>query len=559
MRRIVTLVALALVACGGDEDGSAAGGADTTGADTGAGADAPWPVLPTATVDRQEALSEGDLAKAPSCFAATRAAAEAQGFKTFVAAGVTAAGAVEVTWAELSGTGTRVVVARCEGECVCAIGRREGGRAVFEDAAGAPVDLAPVGRPALAKTLTTTALDSPTKLDTKTGALLESPPPIEPARFKGKRRLIVASAFGDAFGADWSAVVKAGTASGAFTVVEERPYITAAELDTLMDELHGLDVLVWFGHGVRVDKGTSGHKPEGMTVNRGLFGDETYDRERLKAALARAPLGGPGLIVLAGSETFGSAAKGLQPFTALEHLARAAGTRGNAVVGFRGSVGAEDAMLAVRALLDGWLGGKPLAEAISGANAGLSDQGSPALLETNLDATEAGAYTLLPSLASTWGDAAPSGGQYVGYLLISGSSKCGDAALTEQTVQFFADITFDGPFFHGSKKGDGVDIEVFGLLEHLRPGARFEVIMRGSPNELVNGITVLGDARFCVPGGCGGGAAAASAYKPGGGNMTFTGTADASEFKNATGETCRLTKPTLTQKGGKPGWIILNP
>ena len=559
-------LAAALVAvggCGGDEDG---GGATAT-ADAVAGADAgdpeaPWPVLPAAAVDEQGPLAEADLAKVGApCFAGVLAKAKADGFSTFAAAGVTAAGAVEVTWAELlSSSGEpRAVVARCDGDCVCGVGQRKDGLAVFVDEAGAPVTIEPVGRPVLAKTLTGSALDSATKLDTKSGALVEDPPTIEPTRFQGKRRLVFASAFGDVFGVEMSGLLRDGTKTGVFTAVEERPYIRAAEMDALLDDLHGQDVLVWFAHGVRTDKGASGFKPEGMTVNRGLFGDETYDRARLEAALAEAPLGGPGLLVLAGSETFGSAAKGLQPFAALQHLVQSADARRGAVVGFRGRVGAEDALLAVRVMLAAWYDGESLSDALAAGTAELASRGSEATLETNLDADAAGAYTLLPSLASYWGAAAPSGGQFVGYLLISGSSKCGTTALTEQTVQFFTDITFEGPFFHGSKSLEGGEVEVFGLLEHLQPGARFEVIMRGTPNELVHGITVLGDAQFCPTGGCAGEAAGVGAYKPGGGNMTFAGSADASSFTNASNEDCVLTKPTLTQKGGKPGWILLNP
>jgi hypothetical protein len=528
---------------------------------TSGGDAAAWPVLPEATVEEQTTLDEAALAGVEaSCFADAQAAANGQGYDTFVAAGTVAAGAVEVTWAAYGkGTETRVATAHCKGaDCTCAVGHATAEGASFEAVGGGEVEVAAVGAPVLAKSLSDASdLGSPTNLATMESALLDSVP-AKPEGAAGKKRFVVANAFGDVFGATFEGLTAAAKATSAYTEVREEQYVTAATIDGLLRDLHGQDVLVWFGATVRADKGSSGQKPEGMTVNVGLYGDETYDRERMDAALATAPLGGPGLLVLAGAESFGNAEKGLDGFASLKHLVKSAGARNRAVVGFRGMVGAEDAMVALGAMFDAWFAGQSLTDALAAGNAELTTRGSSATLVTNLDADRAGAYTLLPAPSAYWGDDAPGSGQFVGYLLVSGASTCDGSNPVEQTVQFFTDVAFDGPFFHGAKDADGVEIEVFGLLEHRMPGARFEVWMQGSPNEEMNGITVLGDAQFCKAGQCAGDVAAESAFVPGGGNMYFAGQGDATEYTNAKGETCRLSQPPLTQKGGKPGWLKLD-
>ena len=564
------MAATLLIASGCGDDGGAAGSAGGTdaqakdsasvGGDVGV-----WPALPESSVTRQDSLKESDLvAVKVGCFSDALSSVEGSGYDTFGGAGVTAAGTVEVTWAEMrnSSGDFRVAVARCDGaDCVCSVGRRTADGAALEGTDGTAQTLTPVGAPVLAKTLTdATKLDSPTKLDTKEGGLLEEPlPSLDPKRFVGKRRFIVANAFGDAFGATFTGLVRKAEDSGGFTEVEEKQYVRRDEIDEALSSLHGQDVLVWFAHGVRVSKGKDGNKPEGMTVNVGLFGDETYSRERIEEMVKDAPLGGPGLLVLAGGETFGSAEKGLAPFSALEHLVRAAGRRDRVVVGFRGLVSAEDAMVSLGAMFDAWFGGATLADAIADANAELSARGSEATVETNLDAVAQAAYTFLPAPANYWNGAPPSGGDFVGYLLVSGASSCDKGDTVEQTVQFFTSVTFDGPFFEGKKDEDGVDIEVFGLLEQLGPGARMKVWMRGTPNSDMTDVTVLGDGRFCVKGECSGDVAAESAFKVGGGNLYFAGAADATTYENGQGGTCTLVKPPLTQKGGKPGWITLEP
>jgi hypothetical protein len=559
---ILALIALGAAGCGDDGGGDGGEGGTTEG---GEGAEDTWPELPPTSLVAASHLSVDDALAAAAGGCLDDAVKTAGG--TPVAAGRTEGSSqIEALWvaAESGGSEKAAVQVCVEGSCSCAVVEFSEAGASATPTGGTDGALHVVGRPLLAKTLTSTELSGPTELAAASGTLLDGAlPSLDPARFEGKRRFVVASAYGPAFGVSLAPIVQAAEQSGLFTEAREHPYVQAGHIDGYLRDLHAQDVLIWFGAGVRSDKGATGFKPEGMTVNRGVYGDQTYDRERLQAALAPALLGGPGVLVLAGSETFGSAGLGLGAFGSQNHLIKSAGARPRVVVGFEGTVEPRAAMRAVRALTVALTDREALSAALASANAALQSEGSSAKMVSNLDEDDAGRYVLPPAIGDYWDGEAPASAQFVGNVLIGASTQCtpegGGASYNpvEKSVQFFADVTFDGPFFSGSKSEEDADFEVFGVLGGLHQGGQLRFWVRGSRDD-VHDITVLGDGRFCADGECSGDVTPDSGFGPGN-KLYFAGPADGSAFELESGDTCNPFGMSLTQKGGKPGWILFAP
>jgi len=549
-------VGLVVIGCGAEEK-----------EESGEGGGAAWPVLPEEIVEEVTSLSIDDLAEASEggCLGAAQSSITGSG-GTFVVGGVTRGSGVEVFWAAHVDADGRDVAALqiCEEEsCRCVIAEVTPTSLVVSALDGGDSSLPVVGAPVLAKTLQGTDLAGETQLAAVEGALIEETVTgTDAARFQGKRRFLVANAYGPEFGVEFSRLTSAADDSGLFTEVGEERRVGANRMDEVLRDFHAQDVLVWAGAGVRQFKGGGSFKPEGVTVNAGVYGDLTYDRERIATQLRAAPLGGPGLIVLLGSETFGTLLEGMAPWGSVANLLQGLEERPRALVGVRGQASANDTLSSVASLVDALLAGESLLDAIAAGNGGMAAAGSSALWVTNLGDAAASKWVLAPAMKDFWGGANPSSGQFVGELLISGATQCTDASgalapAVEKKIQFFADVAVDGPFFSGEKSLGDVEFSVFGIIGGLHPGGAVRFWVDGSHGD-VQDVVVLGDGRFCSQGECVGDVTGESDFKPGG-KLYFGGTAEATAYQDGQGGSCKPSSLFLLQKGGKPGWIIVEP
>jgi len=554
---LLSLTVFVLACGGGDGDGAESG----EQGETGEPIEVVWPTLNAAPIDTQTHMTELVMDGVDGCLSDSRTELSGEGYTEFVAGGMTSGGSVEAWWVvhHMAGgnasDGEGIALQVCEGtDCTCHMITPENAQTPFN------LDLPVVGAPVLLKSLQGTGDDGSTALGEITGALIEEvSADLNKEAFLGKRRLVIANAYGPVFDVDFSPFVSLMEASGLFTEVEELTYVTAQEMDHALSHLHNQDVLIWFGAAVRQSKGAGKFKPEGMTVNRAVYGDETYSYERIEAQLSGAPLGGPGLVVLMGGESFGTTLEGMGPYGTTENLINSLTERPTALIGFEGGVATEDALHALRAVMESLVAQESFATAISKGNALISG----AKLISNLDDDSLAQRTLGPSISAFWGESAPSAGEFVGELLIGANTQCipagGGAEFNpiEHTLEFFTDIEVQGPFFWGAKQLDDIDFEVFGVLGNLRQGGdlRFWISGQHVGHEK---LVVLGDGVFCEAPACTGSVTGVNDFKPGG-KLFFEGSAQTSTYVDENGATCRPSGVFLTQKGGKPGWIIIDP
>lgn len=569
----VVVAVVCMVACGGD--GGNADRSDTADlGDVGADPDlSNWPELPESTIVVQNhwSFDQVDAETEVSCLKDGVDSLKQQGFGNFVAAGQTIGSeGVEVVWQAMANTNgsERFAIRSCQNEkCGCVNVQLVDGKPQVETVSGAGGALPVVGTPILAKTLANTDLGSNTTLAESAAPLLDAPlPDPSPEQFKGKRRLIAASSFGDVHGVTFDGIVASANNSGRFTEVVEHPYVQASDIDTYLEGLHAQDVLFWFASTVRVEKGAGKFKPEGMTTNRGVYGDQTYDRERIEAHLSRAPLGGPGLVILAGAESFGTAVDGLTPYGSVENLVRSFGKRPRVIVGIRGNADANGVLRSGRVLVEKLTGGASLGDALTAATNELGAAGQNASWESNLAASDAAVYTLSPSLNAFWGAAQPSSGKFVGHVFIGAATQCTESETgatyhPEVAVShsMIADIDVDGPFFWGQRADDEWNFFVFGVIENTRQGAAVRYWLNGSKGTAVQDLLLFGDGHFCRTGECNGKVTGPNDFKAEGIELYFTGTAEASEYRNEMGDLCKPSGIALTQGSGGPSWLVVGP
>lgn len=423
--------------------------------------------------------------------------------------------------------------------------------ASLKDAAGNAIGRVTIGAPVLTKRLLEHNLKkAQTVLVPKA---LESKNPVEPgvvqadlaAIGQGKRHLHVLSAYGPAVGVDHAALRKAAEATGLFDDVTVHAFARRQEALTLLPRLTTLDVVVWVGAGV-IDTFNDG-KPDksiGMTLSRGVFGDELISRDTVKGLLDQPALGGPGLIVLLGGDSLTSDHPTQTGLLAQELQ----NVPWRVVVGFDGGLELADGEAAVGALLAALAAGKPLADAVAAGTA----KAAGAAMTTALDSTLATDWYLPPAKAKFW-DAAPSSAALKMYLKVTpmcvepvggtcdvAAFKAGKSVPAEQLTATSAIYdcapTFDGPWFSCSNKNEvtGADFSVRGFLRGRTAGDGVFLVATGAPDKKVNGITVVGEGVI-------------ETVDVGGGATTirFGGQAAASTYVDGDGRCCVAVNPLL--------------
>lgn len=497
--------ALLLAACG-DEGGAAA--------DAG----------PTVARTVQEPLPLSCDAKTPACWDSEVAKhPPLQALIGQIALPVQAAGQLQdasgttLLWAELATSPeaarseVRAVFARCSAAKSCRYGQAQytAAGATFSDAQGQPISQLAVGKPVLRKKLKAHA---PDKDPTLLAPLQDTAKPdAEQVRQRlaqvvpRQRRCVVLNAYGPELGVDPAAVVSAAKASGRFDRVDVVNYVRASDIELTLPALTALDAVVWIGAGVYEDR-SEGPRLLGMTASRGVFGDQLLYGKSLPDWLKVTPLGGPGLVILAGAQTL--AANSWKDLNTLGYLLT---DSGRAVVGFSATQVSVSQALTASATVLTQLG--------KGATLSAAMAASGAAMVSTLDATAAGKWRLAAPSSAFWGGKSPSKAAMKLHVRLDPPScvaagsvgLCDRASWTEAYAQHAVAATeltaghatfecpslqIDGPFFECTAKDANTtaDFTLRGVMRGTAEGDRFWVLADGTANLKYKQLLVIGEA-----------------------------------------------------------------
>lgn len=553
---------LALSHCGSEPESSAAAAA--TGPTSLRTAQEP---LPQACTDKITACWATEVSK--NAALGTVAAAIAQPFQ---AAGfVTDADGNRLVWAEFapSPTAARADIAVAWGLCkqgntACTAGTASytptGAKIV--DANGKDVARIGIGLPVLRKAIKFHSPDKDpsllapltqgNKLDAASAkAILQT---VKPAT----RRMVILNAYGPQVGCSADSLVAAASKTGLFDSVEVIDFARIDDVVAILPALTPLDAVVWIGAGVQEKFTDKPEKPLGMTVSRGVFGDTLVHGKTLTAMLDAPPLGGPGLIVLAGSNTLATGY-----FSDKSTLGDALdGQPSRAVVGFGGKVTPDQALGAAATLLIKLAAGVDL-------EAALAATGQPVL--SPMDKAARSKWLWAPKKAAFWGGKPPSKAAMTLHVSMDPpvcadpidpcdltswkdavvQNKVPSDKVTASQASFICNgLKFDGPFFSCQAKDDNskADFTLQGVMRGHAIGDRFWVTAHGSANMKYRQMLVIGE-----------GTIASSDAGGGKTSLPFKGIAAASPYIDQDGNCCAVGSPMLTTIKNEPGIIEIWP
>lgn len=560
---VVAAAALLQLGCGEDDGGGAAAS------------------LPARTVQQSMALScdagavcwATELAKAPDLKAQLDAIAQPVQY----AGEIADAAGNRLVWAEVaaSANAPRSEVAAvwrlCDKAGKCTVGKASytASGASFVDAAGKPVTKLLVGAPAMRKTIKFLNKEDDV---TVIGALKDlaqtykidadvAKAQLQQQQF-GKRRFVVLNAYGPEVGLDPAPLLAAAKATGVYDSVEAINYVRKADVFGLLPTLTGIDAVVWLGAGVvETGSATSPSKRSlGLTVSRGVVGDHLISGTLVGDLLTAPPLGGPGLLVLAGSQTIPSN----KDDKSLKILAEQLSDGSRAVVGFSGAVTAGQAVSASAALVTQLAGGQSLAKALAAAGQGMA---------TMLESAGQAKWKFQGKRAAFWGGAPPSKAALTLNVRMApprctfaiepcnlatykeAYGQAGGQIPAEQTVGGHANfrcqtINFDGPWFTCSGKDENTtaDFAIRGVLRGRAPGDRMWLAVEGTANNKYKQVFAIGEGVF-------------EAEDKGGGRtaLTFRGLALSSTYRDVEGRCCTPGGPALEGMLGEPGMLEIWP
>ncbi len=503
-------LSILVAACGDSGDGDGGGGGDA-------------PDLPSAIVTVQEQLdieaweaeiaSDGELAAIATSLPVSRT-------------GVTEdSDGVRVTWgAAPDGT---TAIRRCD-DAGCTYGSWSPGGAL-------PV--APMGRPALLKNVD--GFDAEGKTVVVSSALsatasVELTKADLPSLDYGTRELRLLNAYGPAFGTTLSGVEQ--SAGDAYERTTNINYASEADVLSALAELDGMDAVVWLGAGVRVETqgGGAAFRTVGVSVNAGVFGDATLTGARLQEATRLNVGGGPGLVVLLGSNTYSDGTDGQPDNDSLwERLIDGEGI----LIGVRGSADVADQLAAAQRLFAALATSDDVDAALARANDGL-----PAGAEFRVGRD---AQRWPVSSASVWASKPLTPSTVQVTLPVTAVPYCAPAGQPKQpgTASFttaFADVTFDGASFEGRRTFDGgglsVDTTIVGTVTGFEVGDRVYVELFGTFDGNVSDFHGFGVGTIRE----------VETDDDGVFTASFNGLAHTTEYTNDSGEECILNNPQLS-------------
>lgn len=541
--RCAALTMLLLVGCG--EDGPSAPATETT--------------VPSVPRTKQQSLTEAEWQKELVNAPDLKALADATGQPRQASGIIQDQAQNTLVWAEFAAdsatprTEVKSVFRLCDvkGKCTAGTAAYTASGATLQDAAGKAMTSLVIGAPVLLKDFLKLDLKNPRTIQAPLASDARSFPvdaevaqsQVDAGGFK-KRRFVVLNAFGPEVGVSVQPLAAAAQKLGLYDSVTVVDFARRADLLAIAPTLAPLDVLVWLGAGVREMRSGTAHTA-GLTLSRGVFGDEMINvREPVIADLLTAPaLGGPGLIVLAGSNT--------TAMTGADIFALANGLQGGVtrpVVGFGGKVEAAQAVTAVTALLNQLAAGKDLESALATAGHGMS---------SSLDKTARQKWKLPVKVALFWPKKPPSSaqlsvffkvdpycmkvvGDVCNYAIFKAAKTAGKQipaeSLSAGAARFECNPTFTGPWLEceGVNPGMGAKFTLKGLMFGTAVGDHMTLFIQGAASTLYQNVTVVGDAVFTKV-DAGGGAS----------TLMFNGIAAQSYYVNEDGYCCLAKQPLL--------------
>lgn len=318
----------------------------------------------------------------------------------------------------------------------------------------------------------------------------------------GKRRLVLLSAYGTSVGVPLKKLTTEIEKAGIFDEVRVIEFARRRDLQVLLPSMTPQDVLVWFGAGVLEPFSDKASKSVGMTLSRGVFGDELVHRNHVDKLLEAPVLGGPGLVLLVGSNSLTKDHKEQTGLMA-EYLHEATY---RPVVGFDGKLTPTTAEAGAVAMLTALFAGETLSAAMTAANTA-----SKATTTTMLTDDQAKLWRLPVAKAKFW-DSAPKSATLKLYfknspkcVVLPSGSKCTEQGfktgaavppekLTAAHVVFSCDVTFDGPWLSCSAKNTatGADFTLSGVMTGTNEGDYILVTASGAPSKKMVGVTAIG-------------------------------------------------------------------
>ncbi len=450
------------------------------------------------------------------------------------------------------------------GVCTRGTGKYTATGIALVDSQGLAISSLPIGIPDLYKMSKSGNLD--TDASTYLAPLSSAAPLDAPlARFqasqikKATRRFVVLNNWGKAVGVDVTPVIEAAKAAGHWDSVELIEFVRRPDIDLLLPSLTPLDAVIWLGSGVQKKAAGGGvGRNVGMTVSRGIFGDELYYGKSAQDLLIAPPLGGPGLIVLVGGNSV------LKDNASDTLVSKLHGAPLRPVVGIEGRLTLEQALKATLALVQELTSGKDLETSMQSAAPGGS-----AAWASPMDTAARKHWTLAAKSANFWAVQASLGNLTV---LIDVEPHCVKALQTcdlnnyseafkdssqripsEQlhasTAKFDCEAVFHGPFFECKAEvaATGAKFSLSGVFRGTNKGDHVEIFIDGVPGVQFTALTIVGD-----------GVLEGTDIAGGTTSMTFGGAAAAAAFVDADGLCCLAQSPNLKSYDGKSSTFKLS-
>lgn len=431
--------------------------------------------------------------------------------------------------------------------------------AILTDAAGATLDKLPLGEPVLLKTFVNHDLKNPSTVLAPLSRSYHIDADVLKSQLGtvafGKRRLVVLNAYGPAVGVSMQAVATAGQKHGLFDTVTVIDHARRTDLLDIAPILTPQDVVVWLGAGV-VEQKSDGKHAVGLTLSRGVLGDEMIHYKDITDLLAAPALGGPGLVVLAGTGTVNPAGSDAP----LALLLQDGPVR--PVVGFSGVISAGDAVQASATLVDQLGAGRTLAEALAAAGHGMA---------TTLGEPLRKSWKLPGPSANFWAGKPPATALLT--VPVKVDPKCVppvatcsyDAYKANQAKQLDATSlkagaatfecapTFQGPWFQctGSNAATGQQFDLKGLMLGTELNSHVWIAIQGSASQAYRDLTVVGNATISNV-DKGGGATTLSL-----GGSKAPSPAAASTYVDGDGNCCIASEPLIQDGISQPGKLVL--
>ncbi len=372
------------------------------------------------------------------------------------------------------------------------------------------------------------------------------------------RRLVVLNSYGPQVGLDAAPIAAKAKETGVFDSIEVVNFARAADAIALLPTLTPLDAVVWIGAGVQEKFTDKAEKPLGITVSRGIFGDQLVYGKSITNLLAVPPFGGPGLVVLAGSNTL-AAAYFADKSTLGEGLHE---PPGRALVGVAGAVTPAAALALTVELLGKLASGAGLATAMAAASpllvspmekpgqekwrfpgknsgfwAGKPPSKSALTVQVKMDPPFC-TFPTQPCDPTTWA---------AGF----GQNPVAATELTAGHATFScAGVQWTGPYFSctGKDANTTADFALHGVMRGRAKGDKLWVYLDGAANAKYRQMLVVGEGTV-------------DSLDEGGGKTTlrFKGIAAAGPYTDQDNNCCTAGSPALTTIKDEPSVLEIWP